>query len=744
MIPVIQGIQNFVYHKKGENTCDIHKYFLLLHEYMRGCHYMPTATIAYCKHQNDINMMKLKYLIAAAALSVPTLLQAVPADPRVRTATNPDGTEVQYRMLGDERLHFMTNVDRTVILERDAKGFITEAKRDGKILLFNEETVGMLREEMEANIPEFEGTGNSGPMKMATLDINGRSNYPTIGEGNRSLVVLVEFSDVEFTVEDPQDYFTRQLNEPGFSDYMGKGSALDYYIDASNGKYKPQFDVVGPVKISKKASYFEDNGSNRMWELINESLTKLHDEGLVDFSNYDLDENGIVDTVFFYYAGYGSADSDTHTIWPHQYDYQIYVNYYNKPQLTLDGKKVGPYACANELKGWNPETGKQPWRDGSTPWVDGIGTFVHEYGHVLGLPDLYDVDYGGDTNTPGDWDVMDSGCYNGEGCVPPLYSAYEQWVCRWLEYEEPVDGTHYDLIALGHTDEPTAIKLKVYKGMGVGAVEEYFVIETRGNTGWDSCFPSGGILIWHINYSKSTWTSNSVNTGGTTNLGIFYGSSKSNPVFTSGTIYPGGSKELTPLKKATKWECPYITGISYDEENFVGSFDYNVITGAPECTTVLHDNPYADEGSAKNFTIEWDAFEGADSYQVTIQRVSNGNFLGVYNEYNVGNVTKCKVVSVPITYWNNELRAYVRVVKGLPSSEISNEITFIPKELPRGTDAVEVIVDNVDIYGGHGCVVAPEGAQVYDISGRRVENANLPAGIYIVNVHGKTAKVMVK
>lgn len=726
-------------------SCKIHNFFVFLHpkaipvEFLQGKLILKQTTFY------DIRMMKLKYLFTAAVLAAPLMLSAKPADPRVRTATNPDGTEVQYRVLGDEHLHFMTDVDRTVILERNEDGYLRVATRNGKPLQFDMSSVDMLREEREAALPPYEGTGATGPMKMATLDVNGRSNYPTIGEGNRSLVVLVEFSDVDFTVENPQEYYTRQLNEPGFSDYWGKGSALDYYIDTSNGKYKPQFDVYGPVKISKKAAYFEDNDSGHMSELIQESLTTLYEAGEIDFTNYDLDENGIVDTVFFYYAGYGQADSDTHTIWPHQYDYQVYVNYFNKPQLKFDGLKIGPYACGNELKGYNPETKRSPWYDNSTPWVDGIGTFVHEYGHVLGLPDLYDVDYSGESDTPDDWTVMASGCYNDNGCVPPLFSAYEQWVCHWLEYEEPTDGTHYDLTALGHTDEPTALKLKVYKGMGIGATEEYFVIETRDNSGWDSCFPEGGILIWHINYTKSTWTSNSVNTGGATNVGIYYGNGKHNPVFTSGVIYPGGAKELKPLKKVTKWECPYITGISYDKENTTGSLDYNVVTSAPTITTVLSDSPYADLGTAKNFTIEWDPVEDADSYLVTIQRISNDKYLGVYNEFDVGNVTKCKVVSVPTAYWNNELRAYVRVVKGLPSSETSNVITFVPNELPRGTNGIVTVNgEEISISGGYGCVEAPEGAQVFDISGRRMENANLPAGIYIVRTQGKSVKVVVK
>lgn len=692
-------------------------------------------------------MMKIKYFLAAVALALPAMLHAVPADPRVRTMTNPDGTEVRFRMLGDEHFHFMTDVDRTMILERDARGFLTEAKRDGKLLLFNEDTVEMLREEQESKMPAYQGNAVAGPMKMAALDSEGRSTYPTIGDGNRSLVVLVEFQDVQFLMDDPKDYFSRQLNEPGFSDYGGKGSALDYYTAISNGHYKPQFDVVGPVQIPYNASYFKDATSNTtMATLIRTALTTLHNAGEVDFSNYDLDENGTVDTVFFYYAGYGSADSVTETIWPHQSNYQAYVQYYGQPQLRFDGKYIGPYACANELKGYNPQTNKSPWNDGSTPWVDGIGTFVHEYGHVLGLPDLYEKNYAGTTQTPGDWDVMDGGCYNGHGCVPPLYSAYEQWVCKWLEYEDAEDGMQYDLASLGTTDSARAIRVRIpSNSTGTSYHPEYFVIESRDNSGWDSCFNESGLMVWRINYKKSTWTSNEVNFNGVSNVEIVYANGEKNPLYKKGSIYPGGSNELIPSKSYMYWVSPYITKISYDAETSATSFEYNVITEAPTDAPLLHDIPSVDLGTARNITFEWDPVEDADSYTLTVQKVSNDKYYGVYNEFNVGNVTRHKLVSVDLPYWNFELRAYVRAIKRIPSSETSNVIYFVPKDIPRGDSSVEGIDDSEgDVYGSFGCVVAPENAEIFDISGRKVENAGLPAGIYIVRVFGKSVKVIVR
>ena len=80
----------------------------------------------------------------------------------------------------------------------------------------------------------------------------------------------------------------------------------------------------------------------------------------------------------------------------------------------VDGKMINTYACSNELMGSS---------------LSGIGTLCHEFGHVMGMPDFYDTQYGTNYNnclTPNDWDVMDGGAYNGDGHCPPNYSPWEK------------------------------------------------------------------------------------------------------------------------------------------------------------------------------------------------------------------------------------------------------------------------------------------------------------------------------
>ena len=143
------------------------------------------------------------------------------------------------------------------------------------------------------------------------------------------------------------------------------------------------------------------------------ALDAVDDE--VDFSKYDFDDDGTVDTVYFIYAGYGQADTgDETTVWPHQSILQGMVG----SKKLLDGVYVNPYATSQELKGGS----HYYYQDGE---LAGIGTFCHEFGHVLGLPDLYDPNYNKQCITPNEWSIMDQGSYSGDSNCPPLFSAYE-------------------------------------------------------------------------------------------------------------------------------------------------------------------------------------------------------------------------------------------------------------------------------------------------------------------------------
>lgn len=690
--------------------------------------------------------MKLHSILALAALSLPLMVSARPAAPGVLRLQNPDGTVVEARQFGDEFFSYTTALDGQTLLEPDARGFWMPAMREGRQLRAIESDLSILRAEVESS-PLM---ASRIQQRMAPLTVEGRTKYPTVGEEDiHALVVLVQYDDIKFTIPDIKTAIDKLCNEPGYSDYDAKGSARDYFQACSDGKFNPVFDVYGPVTLSQDSQFYVGNTptskTDRMGNFIYEALTQLAETGEVDFSLYDYDENGIVDNIFFFYAGYGQADSPyKNTIWPHQGDYTQYMRINGVPALEFNGKTIATYACSNELDGQS--AGKDD------PKLDGIGAFCHEYGHVLGLPDLYDSAYTG-AKTPGKFDVMAEGTYNDNSTCPPLYSAYEKWVCNWLEYENAEAGTTYEIAPLT-SDDHNAVRIRFRRPGGtVSYYNEYFILESRKKEGWDAALPDEGMFIWHIDYNASAWSNNQVNTGGRSRVQMLGPDEATGQWGWPGwdgsfnVNYPSMSSGLNTASSVTS-EKVFLTDITRDNETGVVSVGYNYLTDYPSGITVLHDNPTRHETSRVVY-LKWDEVEDADSYLVTVYRTdANGKQWTVdgLDHYDIGNTTSVTVRNITASAWEQEFTAYVTTVKyGVPAQKSSNVIKFIPSQLEVETGGgVGEITAADGIYGSHGCVVAPEDAEVYTISGMRVANENLPAGLYIVRYQGRSAKVTVK
>ena len=318
---------------------------------------------------------------------------AVPARRGGLVVTQPDGSELTVYQHGDEHFHWMTN-DKGEWLKVDIDGFyrVTEA---------------LSAEQIEAK-------------RMAAPKRVTMAAYP-LNIAPRGLVILVNFTDVAFETSKAEldsmligKNYTRDYSYT----YRGKtyrvtsnGSARQYFEDASFGQYNPQLDVVGPVTVSKASTYYGGNnskGKDKYPEVMIKEACELVNDS-VDYSLYDNDNDGYVDFVYVIYAGYGEADGGgDNTIWPHAW--HLYSAAGRK--CEVDGKIIDLYACGNEM-------------DNYTKHHTGIGTFCHEFSHVLGLPDLYETTGYGDHKTMGEWSILDYGPYNNDGNTPPAYSAYQ-------------------------------------------------------------------------------------------------------------------------------------------------------------------------------------------------------------------------------------------------------------------------------------------------------------------------------
>lgn len=463
------------------------------------------------------NILAILTLAGFAAIQT---ANAIPADPEAKKVKQPDGTTITVFMRGDEHAHMFLADDGTPLFYNakskafeyaqvkgsriTGSGIIAKdaAARDAKAKAF---VKGMNVENiMKAASSKRAFSFNSANIKKASVKgvpqrirIN---DFPTIGH-QKSLVILWEFSDTDFTsIDNPKEFFNGLLNTPGFT-WEGtgiNGSAVDFYHAASFNKFDPEFDVVGPMKLSKPATYYgSDDPSQdaKIYEAIIESCKALDSE--INFADYDTDGDGKVDNIYFFYAGNGQADTPngTELIWPHSW----YLGESGwKQTLILDGKQIDRYTCSNELR-YKSDGSKVP---------TGIGTFVHEFGHVLGLADHYDTSYGMLTFGLGSWDTMASGSYNNDMNTPPTFSAFERAELGWLDYTDlNIDADSINVLP-NLADCNKAYRVKV-DGTNDN---EYFIMENRQKKDWDKYLPGHGMLLWHIDMDEEAWKNNRVNT----------------------------------------------------------------------------------------------------------------------------------------------------------------------------------------------------------------------------------------
>ena len=305
----------------------------------------------------------------------------------------------------------------------------------------------------------------------------------------RQLVILVSYADTDFSVQDAKSYYDKLFNQPGYNEGAGKGCVADYYSEQSGGLFNLQFDIYGPFRSTSKArpsdnptSSTRNYGQNVWREAVQQMITENPD---LDYTQYDWDGDGTVEQVICIYAGIGGNQG------PESYGYAWPNTSAFTTVVAPDGTKMQTYSSSAEL-----------WTQGL--WC-GIGTICHEFSHCLGLPDIYPT--GGNTgyySVADEWDLMDGGNFTNAGWCPPNFTAQEKMLMGWLtptELTEPTTVT--DLKAISDGGEAYIIK---------HTDNEYLLLENRQWTGWDAGVPGKGLVVYHVDYNKSAWTNNTVNT----------------------------------------------------------------------------------------------------------------------------------------------------------------------------------------------------------------------------------------
>lgn len=613
--------------------------------------------------------------IAAMSMAAPAMY-AVPAKPGLIKYATADGDSISVYLRGDEHSHFFTTSDGYMLLRGNDEKFryavpvgntLKEssmlAADPGKRSVDAEALLSSFNKQSAYSVLENTASGNPRRVINRVAPEAGESTFPTKGSPH-ICIILVEFADNSLSYG--AETFVNMFNQEGFNQGGATGSVADFFKLSSNGQFTPTLDVLGPVKLPKKMSYYGGNdwsgNDNAPEEMVIDACTLLDPE--IDFSVYDTDNDGVIDNVYVVYAGYGEAQgASANTIWPHSWAV------YNGAGRTkyLDGKLLDHYATSNELRG---TYGTQ---------LDGIGTFCHEFSHVMGLPDLYATSYTS-SFTPGDYSLMDHGSYNNNSNTPPSHSGYERYCLGWIEPEVLEDPETVSLGCIsdeGHYNDVRIIKTP--------KENEYFLLENRQKKGWDQYIPGHGMLIWHIDYNPSVWATNKCNnTPSHQYIDIEEADNIQSEYTRTGDPFPG-TKGVTSFTDDTKpsmktWagtslNAP-ITGIQ--ENNGVISFLFK--GGVDIFDPVVALTPDAENGiKPGSFTAHWNKVDKANGYLLSVYtRSENGSteltYVNGFERKNVGDTDKFEVTGLTpaTTYYY-----VVQATNGLNISAKSNEISVV-------------------------------------------------------------------
>lgn len=452
--------------------------------------------------------LSLLFLLAVSGWLVIWADSATPNPLRMR---QPDGSTITLRLHGDEFCSWYTSEDGRTVYRKGPDGWWRpdNGSRPNRVMIAEAKARRQARDAALAPARQ-EGLG--------------------FGE-KHFLVILVQWSDQRFRAG-ADDYFTRALNQSGFSDNGSVGSARDYYMDASQGQFTPVFDVYGPVTLSRKHTDFPSGDGEKHYDMartmIKEAAALLDAE--VDFSAYDLNDDGNVDSIYLLFPGYAQSNGGGEdTIWPHKSSIS--------GSVIHDGVYLKTYACSSELRG----------KSGTDR--SGIGTFCHEFGHVLGFPDLYPTVNNAKHKTLDTWDIMDYGAYNNNGHTPPAYSAYERFFFGWTKPLILNTPNHYYIKDIQTTNACGIITQDGTSNLDGSQPQPnvFYLVENRQNNGWDTYLPGHGLMITKIQYNPDNWYNNTVNNS-PDNMGIdiIEAAPATGIKAQASDLYPAGNNRCVP------------------------------------------------------------------------------------------------------------------------------------------------------------------------------------------------------
>ena len=436
---------------------------------------------------------------------------AVRAYPQPVTVQQSDGTCVTIVGHGDEDFSYVTTIDGVLLVKEECGWMVAEVGIDGELqssgVLAHDssqrstaELAAISRQDREAYSRRNKEIRHINKVRREPVAASSK-DFPHVGNP-KAVVILAEFSDVKFSFPDPQQSFDQYLNSMSTLQDLGNGehrntcSVRNYFDEISFGQFAPEFDVYGPVELPNPLKTYggeKAGGKDEKINLLFQDACSLLDDR-IDFSQYDANEDGMVDLTIIIYAGYSESmtGNSAECIWPKSG---------NTSGGTYDGKRVSRYLVSAELNGF-----PGGWSSAPFERINGIGTFCHEVSHCLGLPDFYPTN----TSVKGDnqgmefWSLMDSGCYLSNGYSPCAYTAWEREAMGWISIPTLDDSANLSRIELKPIDNGGTAYRILNDSDATG--REYLIVEDIQLTGINSKVKGHGMLIYHVNYDPHTFS----------------------------------------------------------------------------------------------------------------------------------------------------------------------------------------------------------------------------------------------
>ncbi len=411
-------------------------------------------------------------------------LCAIPAVPTPVTLTQPDGSTIQAFHRGDERAAWFETEAGYSIVRDQTDTWVFAVGVNGQNLIPGSEPASNnmlsptsrsavekhLKPEVKLNIRNYE-----------KLDLQS-----VVGDTFHIPLILIQFPDHQAIYSDSALNDVMNLEGYGHLDNIGSGSFIDFYHEISYGQFNPVHHVMYWIDAPQNHDYYaydEPEGYSRVLELVRAAVDTMEAHG-VDWSIYDNNNDGTLDALNLIHAGPGAEEGDHSNIWSHKW----YLSA-GGHQVTYDGVQIDGYSMNPEIQNDN---------------IVAIGVLAHEFGHALGLPDLYDTDY--TSSGSGRLALMASGSWGTSYNTPWYPSAMNAWSKAELGW---VNTVLLSDDQAGVAVEQSFSNNTIYRVDHPEDDSEYWLIENRAKVGTDQKMPSPGLLLWHIDTEKTSgWSVN--------------------------------------------------------------------------------------------------------------------------------------------------------------------------------------------------------------------------------------------